>query len=61
MSIPVIENTSTKKSSVVSDIYKTSGSSDDASNSLSEDNFVPQSERISLYINKDEDVAPLDE
>ena len=61
MSIPVIENTSTKKSSVVSDIYRTSGSSDDASNSLSEDNFVPQSERISLYINKDEDVAPLDE
>ena len=61
MSIPVIENTSTKKSSVVSDIYRTFGSSDDASNSLSEDYFVPQSERIPLYINKDEDVAPLDE
>ena len=61
MSIPVIENTSTKKSSVVPDIYRTSGSSDNASNSLSEDYFVPQSERIPLYINKDEDVAPLDE
>ena len=61
MSIPVIENTSTKKSSVVPNVYNASGSSDNASDSLSEDYFVPQSERIPLYINKDEDVAPLDE